>query len=194
MGRVKSQVKSVEDTLSVCLQNNLTFAAFRLPNKDQAEIIIQKNNGADEVEDLSKVTKLNGFLVAPFLHSNDNRMFIIKPDYYFKGEIEARQFAKIKKIKHPEKENHLPGIPYEASKEEYLEQIGIITGAIENNEVQKVVLSRVKVVKHESENQLHEIFANLCSRFSNAFVYLFNANGQLWMGATPEPFAFLREN
>lgn len=194
MRRIQTSVKSVEETISVCLQNHLTFAAYRLPNRERPELIVQKDVETAEVENLSDITGLNGFLVAPFLHSEKNRMFIIHPDFYFAGEIPEEQFEEITRVKHSEEKEAEPSLPYEVSKEEYLDQIQKITGAIKNNEVQKVVLSRVKVVNHDSENQIPEIFSKLCKRFANAFIYVFKVHGRLWMGATPEPFAFLEDN
>ncbi|MBN1985780.1 MAG: chorismate-binding protein [Prolixibacteraceae bacterium] len=194
MRRIQTSVKSVEETISVCLQNQLTFAAYRLPNRERPELIVQKDVETAVVENLSDITALNGFLVAPFLPSEKNRMFIIHPDFYFDGEIQEEQFEEISRIKYSEEKLAEPSLPYEVSKEEYLEQIQKITGAIKNNEVQKVVLSRVKVVNHDSENQIAEIFSKLCKRFANAFIYVFKVQGRLWMGATPEPFAFLENN
>jgi len=194
MRRIQTSVKSVKETISVCLQNHLTFAAYRLPNREQPELIVQRDVETATVENLSEITGLNGFLVAPFLLSEKNRMFIIQPDFYFDGEIQGEQFEEINRIKHSEEKQAELSLPYEVSKEEYLEQIQKITGAIKNNEVQKVVLSRVKVVNHDSENQIADIFSKLCKRFTNAFIYVFKVRDRLWMGATPEPFAFLEDN
>lgn len=194
MRQKQSPVKSVDEIISICLNNNLTFAAYRLPNQSGAKLIVQKNYEAQVVEDLSNVMKLRGFLVAPFLETTENKMFIIKPDFYFDGKATEEQFRKLSKIKHDEEKKPETPLPHEVTQEEYLEQIKKISANIRGNEVQKVVLSRVKIVSHDAENQINEIFSNLCERFPNAFVYLFQAGEKLWIGATPEPFAFLRDS
>lgn len=194
MSQIKKSVKSIGETISVCINNNLTFAAFRLPNKSQPDLLIQRGYEVKEIQNLSDITKLNGFLVAPFFNTSENRMFLIKPDFYFQKEVSDEKFEEISQIKHAERSEANSNFPYEITKEEYLELIKKITGLIKNNEVQKVVLSRVKIVNHDFENDIHEIFTKLCNRFANAFVYFFHASGKLWMGATPEPFAFLKDN
>ena len=121
-------------------------------------------------------------------------MFIIKPDFYFEEKLPGNNLMKLSKIKHAEKDITGITLPYEVTKEEYLEQIEKISGSIKNSEVQKVVLSRAKIVSYNLENQIQEIFSKLCERFTNAFVYIFKAQNKLWMGATPEPFAFFENN
>jgi len=193
MDRIKTSVKTIGEAISICLNNHLTFAAYRFPNQTEQVLMVQKKSETREINDLSAVTKLKGFLVAPFLQSERNKMFLINPDFYFKGEVHEEQFEQLKEIKYPEDKIELPP-PYVVSKEEYLQQIDCITDSIKKNKVQKVVLSRVKVVSHESCCQMQEIFLKLCDTFPNAFVYIFKIKGHFWVGATPEPFAFLKDN
>ena len=193
MSRIKTSVKSIGEAISVCLNNHLTFAAYRLPNQTEQVLMVQKSPETEEVNDLSNITQLKGFLVAPFLRSERNKMFIIKPDFYFNGEVPGEDFDELTDMQHSGEEVSNP-LPHEVSKEEYLQQINTITDSIKKNHVQKVVLSRVKVVSHESCCEMHEIFLKLCNTFPNAFVYIFKAKGHFWVGATPEPFAFLKDN
>jgi hypothetical protein len=101
MSQIKTSVKSIGEAISVCLNNNLTFVAYRLPNQTEQVLMVQKNPGAEKVDDLSNVTGLKGFLVAPFLQSEKNHTFIINPDFYFTGKIPGDQFDKISQLKHP---------------------------------------------------------------------------------------------
>lgn len=194
MSQIKTSVKSIGETISVCLKNNLTFAAYRLPNQTMQALIVQKSSGAEEVADLSKITGMKGFLVAPFLRSAKNCMFIINPDFYLTGEIPGEQFDKINELKHPTRNTKSLPLPYEVSKDEYLQQIKEITDAIKMNRIQKAVLSRVKLVNSNHENLLPGVFLKLCDLFPKAFVYVFKTDEHFWVGATPEPFAFLKNN
>lgn len=193
MERIKTSVRTIGETISVCLNNHLTFAAYRFPNQAEKVLVVQKKSEPEVVNDLSDVTKLKGFLVAPFFQSEMNKMFLINPDFYFKGEVPGEQFEQLEAIKYPEDKIEL-ALPYVVSKEEYLKQIDSITDSIKKNKVQKVVLSRVKVESYDSCCQMQDIFLKLCDTFPNAFVYIFKAKGHLWMGATPEPFAFLKND
>lgn len=191
MREVKTSIKSIQETISLCLEHNLTFAAYRLPNNNEPELIVQKQYTPRPIEDLTNISVLNGFLVAPFVSSPENPMFLIQPDYHFKGEVSSRDFEELGKIDHAEKESSGQELPYEVSKDEYLVQIDKIINSIKNNEVKKVVLSRAKIVENNLSGHIPELLSNLCDRFANAFIYVFSTPGKLWVGATPEPFAFL---
>ncbi|MEZ5104557.1 MAG: chorismate-binding protein [Draconibacterium sp.] len=194
MKQVKESVKSIHETLSVCLKNNLTFAAYRLPNQKHPVLIVQRKLEVEEIDNLSNITDLDGFLVAPFLQCTGNRMFVIKPDFKFEKEVPEENFEELLHLKYPAKTNSEVILPYEVTKDEYLVQIKKITSSIEKKEVQKVVLSRAKIVDKNLEGQIPELLSKLCAKFANAFIYVFNAGGKLWMGATPEPFALLKDN
>ncbi len=193
MSQTKTSVKSIDHAISVCLENNLTFAAYRLPNQKKRVMMVQKKSKTEEVINLSKITGLKGFVIAPFMLSEKNRMLLIQPDFYFSDGISEEEFEAVAGIKHPALNNTLPK-PYEVSEEEYLQQIRNITNAIKQGKIHKAVLSRVKVVGNRYNENVSDIFSELCHKFPNAFVYAFKANGHFWMGATPEPFAFLKEN
>jgi isochorismate synthase len=187
-------MKTVGEAISVCLKNNLTFAAYRLPNQSEQTLMVQENRDAEELSNLSGITSLKGFLVAPFLRSESNRMFIIKPDFYFSGEVPNEQFEKISRIVFPPSEPQRVNRPFQASKKEYLQQISMIMKVIKTGKIQKAVLSRVKLVNSVNERFLPAIFMELCEMFPRAFVYVFKTENHFWMGATPEPFAFLKNN
>jgi isochorismate synthase len=122
------------------------------------------------------------------------RMFIIKPDFYFSGEVPDEQFDKISNLKYPLQENKSVARPYQISKNEYLQQIAEIMYIIKTGQIQKAVLSRVKLVNSVNEQFLPTIFMKLCEMFPRAFVYVFKTENHFWMGATPEPFALLKNN
>ncbi len=194
MGDIKVPAKTIEETISVCLENNITFAAYRLPNEKKQFIVAQKDYEPETTSDFSGIGVGKGFFVAPFLRSNNCPMFIIKPDFYFEGGADAEGFEEMSKIKHRGKGVGGLTSSDETSREEYLGQIEKIIDAIKKQEVQKVVLSRAKVVCLGFLPRAHKIFSSLCGLFPNAFIYVFNAAGNLWMGATPEPFALLGDN
>lgn len=194
MSHTKTSVKSIGETVSVCLKNNLTFAAYRLPNQTEQKLIVQKKPGVEVVASLSDITGMKGFLVAPFLHSEKFSTFIINPDYCFNGTISGNQFESINDLKHPNYKIETGKLPFEVSKSEYLQQIDSILRSIKTKKIQKAVLSRIKLVPGNFENLIPDVFLKLCDLFPNAFIYIFRAGEHFWMGATPEPFANLKNN
>lgn len=194
MSRVKKSVHSISGAISVCLNNQLTFAAYRLPNTTEQMLIVQKEPEIEYISDLKPVVTFKGFLIAPFLASEKNRMFIIRPDIFIKGEISKEQLGEINALKYTGSKIKEKNGSYEATREEYLSQIESIINSIKAGKIQKAVLSRIKIVPGDYTGQLAAIFEKLCRLYPNAFVYVFKAEEHFWMGATPEPFAFLKNN
>lgn len=194
MSEIKTSVKSITDTISVCLKNNLTFASYRLPGKSNQTLLVQRDNKVEEVHDLSIITGYKGFLVAPYIKSAEKPMFIIQPDFLFEDEVSEEDFYRIQEIDYPEKESNPNAETKAVLKDEYLQQIQEIISTIKEGKLQKAVLSRIKIVNGSYINRIPELFEKLCDLFPNAFVYVFKAKDHFWMGATPEPFAFLRNS
>lgn len=194
MVSVKESGYSVGSVISVCLDNQLTFAAYRLPNTTEQKLIVQKKPEIEYISDLKQLVELKGFLIAPFLASEKNRMFIIRPDIFIKGEISDKQISEIAAIKHNGAKIREKNGSCEVTREEFLSQIESVIHSIKTGKIQKAVLSRIKVVPGDYIGQLATIFEKLCRMYPNAFVYVFKAEEHFWMGATPEPFAILKDH
>jgi isochorismate synthase len=192
--QIKTSVKSIGETLNVCLENNLTFVAYRLPNEVEQLLMVQKIPGVQELANLSELTKMKGFVVAPFINSQNNPTFIIQPDFYFVNDVPNLEFDELITIKHPEKNSRINTPPYVVTKSEYIHQIESIKEAIHQKRIEKVVLSRIKTEEGNYKKHVPELFSQLCKLFPNAFVYVFKTQDYLWMGATPEPLAVLKNN
>lgn len=74
----------------------------------------------------------------------------------------------------------------ELNENEYLSQIKEVISFIKENNLQKLVFSRKKVVDNFKEIDLFESFKNLCKSYPNAFVYLFHQDENCWIGAFSE--------
>lgn len=194
MSEIKTSVKSITDTISVCFKNNLTFASYRLPGKSKKTLLVQKDLEAKEVYDLAKIIGLKGFLVAPYDKSAQKPMFIIQPDFIIEDEVSEEDFCRIQEISHPGNKSKPQNDTKAVLQKEYLKQIEEIITAIKEKKLQKAVLSRVKIVDGNYFGRIPAIFEKLCDLFPNAFVYVFRTKDHFWMGATPEPFAFLRNS
>lgn len=74
----------------------------------------------------------------------------------------------------------------EIQKDEYLKTIDNIVNFIRENQLQKLVFSRKKLVKNFNTIDLIKSFNQLCWSYSNAFVYLFKKDNECWIGAFSE--------
>ena len=187
MQQVKEGKISIEKAVSRCLQKNLVFAAYRLPNRGQSEIVIQTSQKQKYISNNDQYYKLKGFLVAPFTESEACIPFIINPDIYASGELSVKQSVRLDQMEKLPIVSNDTHIPRQISHEDYLTQIELIIDKIEKGTFEKVVLSRVKLVEGNYVDKLGQIFNRLTEAYPNAFVFIFNAGPNLWIGATPEP-------
>lgn len=71
------------------------------------------------------------------------------------------------------------------NKEEYLSKAKYFIAACEN-ELNKVILSRRKVVENKNIN-IYSFFESICNKYQHSFNYLLNIPGKgMWIGASPE--------
>lgn len=180
------------EALQLCIDRNLAFAAYRLPNGDSIRLVVQKNQSARKVKIDSELFTESGFLISPFIENKTNYSYFIQPDlnYISTDYVDFEELSKMKAI--PIKEERFGnGI---VLKKEFLKQVEEIKKAIADGMFQKAVISRIKVIERNCRSKLSEVFHLLCNSYSNAFVYIFNAAGQTWMGATPEPLICSHKN
>ncbi|MCH8546688.1 MAG: chorismate-binding protein [Cryomorphaceae bacterium] len=107
------------------------------------------------------------------------------------GDYEAKdiRFYKRERIKtRPEACQTLPlnNQTVVVEKEDYLSLVERARKTIEETQAKKIVLSRTQVVDLPNGFDTFGFYERLCKAFPTAFVYLFNAEGVCWMGATPE--------
>lgn len=178
---------SVIDTISLCLQKNLRFAAFRLPNSENPEIVIQLNNQQKIIVERDISSDIKGFLVAPFSDEGNFPAFLIAPDIYVTDYLSEQELQLLNKLETEPVQSNASHIPEEVEHDDYINQLDVILDNICEGKFEKVVLSRVKIVQGSFIPNLAEIFSLLCKSYPNAFIYIFNAGPHLWLGATPEP-------
>jgi isochorismate synthase len=173
------------EALKHCIEKNLIFAAYRLPNADSVRLIVQENPVAKIVCINYNLFNATGFLISPFVENDLNHSYLIKPDldYISTDYIDFEELMALQAISRSD-ENFENGI---TARREFINQVEEIKNAINEKKFEKAVISRIKVVERKYRSKLTEIFQLLISSYSNAFVYLFNVDGQVWIGATPEP-------
>jgi isochorismate synthase len=184
----KSRKSYIIEAVSVCLQNNHTFAAYRLPNQKDTTLIVQKDSYTKKIDSATDFNSIKGFMVAPFTSETCCPRFVIEPDFYYGTDITKHVVDMLKSVKHKKTVTEKPDFPLEVSKEEYLKLLENIIVEIHHGIYEKVVPSRVKIIEGAFISKLGRIFTMLCQRYPNAFVYIFNNSNHLWVGATPEPF------
>ena len=180
------------EALQLCIEKNLVFAVYRLPHSDAVRLIVQKNPTPEQVSITSELLSRKGFIISPFIENENNHSYFIQPDlnYISNDYIDFEELKTLKAINQTDP----PFGNGSISKREFVLQVEAIKNAIQKGQFEKAVISRIKVVERNYRSKLTDIFQLLSSSYSNAFIYMFNVAGQLWMGATPEPLICSHKN
>jgi isochorismate synthase len=156
-------------------QAKLPFVAYRKPNENGINALLQKTEDLIYTEDFNE----KGFVFSPFDNRERSVLMPLDVSELFKtSHLEAdSNFSSNKEIsvlnKASEKETHIN-----------LVKSGV--DAIKDNQFKKVVLSRSEQVSL-SESNPFSIFKNLLENYASAFVYFwYHPKVGLWLGATPE--------
>jgi len=177
----------IAEAISICVQHNLIFAAYRLPNHDQTALVVQSGQSVRTIGTADDFDTLSGFLVTPFAVRDCCPAFLIEPDFFYGTEITEDLIKRLGWLKGIKRNDKDCVVPEEVSKAEYLELIRTIVRYIQQGTFEKVVPSRVKIVQGVYAPRLGVIYEMLCRAYPDAFVYLFNNGDHVWIGASPEP-------
>jgi len=143
------------------IQQNVNFAKWRLPQKENYNFIVEgeSNSGTDSTK----------FIINPFNSHTKDESFYISKD---KNDISLKQDI---------------FIPKQTTKEQYLDLVKKTVLSIRNGNQKKVVISRVEIHHRQENCSLAKIFDSLCEKHPTAFIFCYH-HRQLgtWIGATPE--------
>ncbi len=152
---------------------NLPFVAYRKPNSEEVNAMLQNNDQLDKVSDYSE----SGFVFAPF---DDREDAIIIPSD--NAEVLNHTFNVISyECEKSHKENSSI-----QSKEFHINLVQKGIDSINSNHLVKVVLSRAETVELSETRPIH-LFNRLLQTYLTAFVYCwYHPKVGLWLGASPE--------
>ncbi len=163
---------SLVDKIQLHHQQNLPFVVYCKPNSEKIIGLFQQNDSLYEVADFTE----KGFVFASF---EGNQNFII-PESVSEKWIEDWNFNKAIR---PSKEIVAVDVSAQIN---FQNLVAKGLQAIQNNQFQKVVVSRKESVDLTDFN-LATTFEKLVQQYRSAFVYcLYHPKIGTWLGATPE--------
>ncbi len=167
------QAKVLFEALEKQYKNKLPFVVYSRPINAIIKAWLQKNDNLHKTDSFTE----SGFVFAPFDLTEPAIFFPEKNSEYH--EIETGfDFEFESEVNSPESKN--------SEKENHIKLVSNGIEAIQNKELQKVVLSRVEVKENSTQNPI-KIFKRLYSKYKNAMVYCwYHPKVGLWLGATPE--------
>ncbi len=169
-----------------CLELNLPFATWRLPEHTTCETIISAK--AEEIQD-PDFSDLEGFVAAPFKFLSHKRLWLLPIFYQFtENNFDLSGLEDIHQIP-SQKSSEIR----ETSFDSYKQHFNYFKNRFEQGTLQKAVLSRVKISETINRVFAPHFYEQLRKAYPHAMVYLMNIPEMgVWVGATPE--TLLRES
>ena len=77
--------KGNPDIINGLVEAGYPFALFRLPGTSGPELVLQKRKDLEIFPGLDQLKAEKGFIMAPFMVSNDHPVVLIRPDVHQHG-------------------------------------------------------------------------------------------------------------
>ena len=188
--------QSLINLQTVCLEQNIPFASYRLPLQQEIVTLVQHLSFPAKIDVLNDLQQRRGFIVAPFFETTHHAAYILEPDrIFYNGNIESgfiEQLSRNSGLLFSE--NRISGKLVTTPRENFISQVNGARQAITQSIFHKVVLSKVRVENLKPEFEAGAFFLHLCETYPHAFVYMIQLpEVGCWAGATPEPLLVLED-
>jgi isochorismate synthase len=166
------------------------FISYRLPGEQTQHTFVQERSEVKTLSDLNGIEKESGFLFAPFPDVNhDHPIFLFSPGHHF-------EHLGFQKTNRP---NFLRNYPTnqlkQANKQAYIKMVQKAIATLQQEKLEKVVLSRPIHIDVGGNFDALACFDRLCQMHPSAFVYLVHLpESGMWIGASPETLLRLSNN
>lgn len=138
------------------------------------------------VEKFEEVADKEGFVYAPFHRKTNFPVVFFEPEVIINQEDYDTIFKDLDEDAEPLYPDFEVTEPIPTNKDDYLEQAENLIGSLDQ-EFQKVVLSRVMLLKKPLHFSAATFFNNMLQAYPKAFCHLINIPGAgCWAGASPE--------
>ena len=183
-------ISFINSSFSNCIENNYSFALWRLPHQHEYQLIINKKKNIKTKPIFNELK--SGFVISPFINPHLKETIFIEAEQYF-------TFNELNKEEEIHFENDKQKLDIktinEISEHDFKQIVADGISLIKDKHLHKIVFSRAKTVDYPENFHPINHFLDLCKAYENTFVSLtFTPEFGLWLGATPESLLSLNEN
>lgn len=173
--------------LDFLIENNASFAIFRLPDASAIQFIMQCEGEPELLQDYEELSGKNGFVIAPFRLSEKTPIIMIRPDCTNLDEIGSTDINTSERIK---KER-----TFNIDRNEYNKLFHEFYKPLNDGTLKKIVLSRNKTITKTRCFSAGEAFFRAIDKYKHSYVYLIHTPvSGTWLGSTPEMLLSGAEN
>ena len=190
MNNINTNNNNLKLLQEICLTQNIPFVSYRLPLENDIITFIQHNSFPETIDSLENIDAKKRFIFAPFTQTTVNQTYLLSPDATFiSNDIDdsfIKELSENKKFSTISKKEKANISSTTAS--EFILNVNKAIDTIKKGQLQKVVLSKVRVEKRRHNFKPESFFLDLCNKYPHAMVYLIQLPDiGCWIGATPEP-------
>ena len=195
MSSNKKTYHSLTHLQTVCLKQSIPFVSYRLALQSEITTLVQHQSLPEKLDTLQNLNEKVGFIVAPFIESENHSTYLLKPDNSFVSDNIDEEFIEMLKLnstfsKEKPSERGIATTTFQ----DFTGQVKDAVEAMENHQFHKVVLSKIRVSTLDDDFLASDFFLKLCDRYPHAMVYLIQLPGVgCWVGATPEPLLVIED-
>jgi len=173
--------------IDLLIQKGLPFVIYNLPESKETILLAQKSSALHKTE-FENIEKIKGFVIAEFISAKTNIIEFLKPDFIFTSEDDLKELYDfligLNDAKYPDE---IPNGSSFLSKVEYLSKTDYIIDKLNEEELHKIVISRISPMELLPEFKIDKFIETTIKKYPKAFVYLLSSgNTGIWAGATPE--------
>ena len=153
------------------------FVIYRLPGESVTHSILPESNDIVLFDEYQTLTNDSGFVFHPFVVDDDLPGIFFRSTQTTEASTELSIELQSLIIEHRQS----------TSLEEYSSHFTEYMNAFRRGNIQKAILSKLKLVEAIDPGKVIPLFYDLCEKYRNAFVYVFHLPGfATWIGASPE--------
>lgn len=181
----------INNQLNALIEAGMSFAIYRLPWKKDVICKVQTVGEVRRLKDMSALNGECGFVVAPFIQSEDCPLVLIHPDISAIGWAELSERLTQADIRLPQPDGEQSGkvevCETSTDYQQYAKAFDSFIRPLRDGEFEKLVLSRSLNCKVQKGFSVVNAFNEACDSYPRAFVYLcYTPCTGLWLGSTPE--------
>lgn len=174
---------SLREVIQFCLQHQIPFASYSLPESTELYSLFGKTSSLDLEAACEQGT--TGFICSPFSSRSKASPYFIQGEMIRGLEIPGDLISRLSSFAEPLDKSLT--IPHVLDQRDYLKLLSKTIQHINSGAVDKVVISRSMSRDRDENGDVFALFDQLNTTYPNAFVSLwFHPEQGIWIGASPE--------
>ena len=171
-------------------KKEVSYALFKQPGNGDISLFFQENTLPERIPALRELNNKTGFVIAPFIVSNETPILLLHPEYQLHGIKEIIAFLGTRRESFTQNSSEALSLPYlEETKvfQRYSNAFQTVKDLLSADKLKKIVLARTASIQNDTDLDVTSLFFNACESYTNEYVVLFHTPFTgTWLSATPE--------